>query len=48
MMLANSDWQEKLMNIIRVRVGREKVKDLVTEESEKFRQAAEEVGVMPI
>jgi len=41
-----SDWQEKLMNTIRVRVGQEKVKDLVKEESEKLRQAAEEVGVM--
>lgn len=34
------------MNTIRVRVGQEKVKDLVKEESEKLRQAAEEVGVM--
>jgi len=38
--------QEKLMNIIRVQIGQEKVKDFVKEESEKLRQAAEEVGLM--
>ncbi|DBA71740.1 TPA: hypothetical protein ACH3X2_011013 [Trebouxia sp. C0005] len=38
----NPDLQEKLMNIIRVQIGQEKVKDFVKEESEKLRQAAEE------
>jgi len=38
--------QEKLMNIIRVQIGQEKVKDFVKEESEKLRQAAEEVGLI--
>jgi hypothetical protein len=38
--------QEKLMKIIRVQIGQEKVKDFVKEESEKLRQAAEEVGLM--
>jgi hypothetical protein len=42
----NPDLQEKLMNIIRVQIGQEKVKDFVKEESEKLRQAAEEVGLM--
>ena len=38
------DVQAKLMDIIRVQIGQEKVKDFVKEESEKLRQAAEEVG----
>ena len=38
------DVQEKLMNIIRVQIGQEKVKDFVEEEGEKLRQAAEEVS----
>ena len=42
----NPDLQDKLMNIIRVQIGQEKVKDFVKEESEKLRQAAEEVGLM--
>ncbi|KAL3151568.1 hypothetical protein ABBQ38_012564 [Trebouxia sp. C0009 RCD-2024] len=36
------DVQEKLMNIMRVQIGQEKVKDFVKDESEKLRQAAEE------
>ena len=39
----NSGVQEKLMDIIRVQIGQEKVKDFVNLESEKLRQAAEEV-----
>lgn len=42
----NPDLQEKLMNVIRVQIGQEKVKDFVREESEKLRQAAEEVGLI--
>lgn len=38
------DVQEKLMDIIRVQIGQEKVKDFVKEEGEKLRQAAEEVS----
>lgn len=41
--LGNSGVQEKLMDIIRVQIGQEKVKDFVNLESEKLRQAAEEV-----
>lgn len=44
--IGNPDLQEKLMNIVRVQIGQEKVKDFVKEESEKLRQAAEEVGLM--
>ncbi len=44
----NPDVQEKLMNIIRVQIGQEKVKDFVKEESEKLRQAAEEVSLMAV
>ena len=43
----NADVQDKLMNIIRVQIGQEKVKDFVKEESEKLRQAAEEVSSIP-
>lgn len=32
------------MNIMRVQIGQEKVKDFVKDESEKLRQAAEEVS----
>ena len=38
------DVQEKLMDIIRVQIGQEKVKDFVKDEGEKLRQAAEEVS----
>ena len=40
------DVQEKLMDIIRVQIGQEKVKDFVKAEGEKLRQAAEEVSSM--
>ena len=42
------DVQEKLMDIIRVQIGQEKVKDFVKDEGEKLRQAAEEVSSMCI
>lgn len=41
----NPDVQEKLMDIIRVQIGQEKVKDFVKDEGEKLRQAAEEVSI---
>ena len=40
----NPDVQQKLMDIIRVQIGQEKVKDFVKEEGKKLRQAAEEVS----
>ena len=39
----NPNVQQKLMDIIRVQIGQEKVKDFVKVEREKLRQAAEEV-----
>ena len=41
--MGNPNVQEKLMDIIRVQIGQEKVKDFVNLEREKLRQAAEEV-----
>lgn len=36
------------MNVIRVQIGQEKVKDFVKDEGEKLRQAAEEVSELQI
>ena len=41
----NPEVQEALMDIMRVQIGAEKVKDFVREEGEKLRQAADEVSV---
>ena len=42
----SSEVQNKLLDVIRVQIGQVKVKDFVKEESEKLRQAAEEVSVV--
>ena len=43
----SSEVQNKLLDVIRVQIGQVKVKDFVKEESEKLRQAAEEVSTSP-
>ena len=46
--VGNPNVQQKLMDIIRVQIGQEKVKDFVKVEREKLRQAAEEVQMRPL